>query len=131
MIHALIVGLFGVAALILSGRFDVRLLIRLGVGGALIAVCLFMLPGTSDARNAFTHRWDRSTTDRGGVQATIVVRLAESLFSPFETAPLIGYGTGISTIVGQKLATAKRVLVTPKASGDDFLPKAVCSWERS
>ncbi|WP_147870181.1 hypothetical protein [Stieleria maiorica] len=99
---------FGVAAIGFGGAMSFKLVFRSLLGGG-VAIALFCcIPGTSEAFAAFADRWEKSTTNRGGVQEAIVGRVVEGLLQPFSNMPVIGYGSGISTIVGQKLATGTR-----------------------
>ncbi|WP_145213136.1 hypothetical protein [Planctomycetes bacterium TBK1r] len=107
-IGELIAICFGVAAIALGGAMSSRLIFRSLLGGG-VAIALFCcIPGTSEAFAAFADRWEKSTTNRGGVQEAIVGRVVEGIVRPFADMPVMGYGSGISTIVGQKLATGTR-----------------------
>jgi len=80
--------------------------------GIVLLLCIWvpanMIPEFDEATNAFMARWNVSTTDRGGVGEAIIGRVMNDLSSPFHAAlkaPYMGYGLGLGTQVGQRLAT--------------------------
>jgi hypothetical protein len=103
----LIVAVVGVGAMLVGGRFSVKLFIQFG----LVAVILYLLAGQSgvfkDGMEAFSARWETATTDQGGVRVAIVDRVLVDLFGSFSGVRYSGLGTGFSTNVGQKSLTAE------------------------
>jgi hypothetical protein len=65
-----------------------------------------------EAKEAFLHRWERSTGEsRGGVQQALVLRIIDDFIGPFTQSkdiPLLGEGIGAGTQVGAKLLTGER-----------------------
>jgi hypothetical protein len=102
-----IVAMAGVAAMLLRGRFTIKLVIQF----ALAAIVLSWVAGQSlifrDGMEAFSARWEGATTEQGGFREAIVDRLLNDLFGSFEGINHFGLGTGFSTNVGQKLLTGK------------------------
>jgi hypothetical protein len=101
-----IVGLAGVSALFVGGRFSIKLVIQF----VLVAGLLVVMAGQSsifhDGMEAFGARWQAATTDEGGFKGAIVDRVLKDLFGSFEGVGCSGLGTGFSTNVGQKMLTA-------------------------
>ena len=102
-----IVGLAGVSALVIGGRFSIKLVVHF----VLVAVLLGWLSAQSsifqDGMAAFSMRWQVATTDEGGFKEAIVDRVLKDLFGSFEGVGYSGLGTGFSTNVGQKMLTAE------------------------
>ncbi len=102
-----IVGLAGVGALLVGGRFSLKLLVQF----VLVAVLLGGLAAQSsifrDGMEAFSARWQGATTDEGGFKVAIVDRVLNDLFGSFEGVGYSGLGTGYSTNVGQKMLTSE------------------------
>ncbi len=65
-----------------------------------------------EAKEAFMHRWERSTSeDKGGVQTMIVWRIAREFIGPFieiEDTPILGEGLGAGTQIGAKILTGQK-----------------------
>jgi hypothetical protein len=102
-----IVAATGVGAMLVGGRFSIKLVIQF----ALVAAILSALAGQSlifqDGMEAFNARWQTATTDEGGFKEAIVDRVLNDLFGSFEGVQYSGLGTGFSTNVGQKTLTAQ------------------------
>jgi hypothetical protein len=102
-----IVGLVGVSALFVGGRFSIKLVIQF----LLVATILGALAGEfsvfRDGMEAFAARWQDATTDGGGFKVAIVDRVLKDLFGSFEGVSYSGLGTGFSTNVGQKMLTSE------------------------
>ena len=100
-----IVVLVGMAAMVLGGRLSIRLVFQLVLAAIILPVLAAQVPAFQDGMSAFTSRWQASTTDQGGFQATIVDRVLNDLFGSFANVGSTGLGTGFSTNVGQKILT--------------------------
>jgi len=102
-----IVGLAGVSALLVGGRFSIKLVVQF----VLVAILLGGLAAQSsvfhDGMAAFSTRWQVATTDEGGFKGAIVDRVLKDLFGSFEGVGYSGLGTGFSTNVGQKMLTSE------------------------
>lgn len=103
-----IVGACGIAGLIKSKSLSSTTIVQLVVSGVIIVALASLTPAFQDATDAFGTRWENSTTNRGGFEEAIVGRLMKDFTSPFQSAPMLGLGTGISTQVGQKLLTGEK-----------------------
>jgi len=86
----------------------IRIAVLAGVG--LVIASQFTV--FDEAKEAFTHRWERSTSeDKGGVQTMIVWRIAREFVGPFiniEDTPILGEGLGAGTQIGAKLLTGEK-----------------------
>jgi hypothetical protein len=99
------VGITGVGAMIAGGRLSLGLLFKVGLIALILPLAATQVPAFKDGMEAFSARWETSTTDEGGFQEAIVDRVLDSLFGSFENVNYTGLGTGFSTNVGQKLLT--------------------------
>ncbi len=65
-----------------------------------------------EAKEAFLHRWERSTReDKGGVQTMIVWRIAREFVGPFienDDVSILGEGLGAGTQIGGQILTGKK-----------------------
>lgn len=104
----LIVACGGVVVLVRTGVVSGKSLGQVIAGGMLVIAAAWWIQISTDAFDAFGARWENSTTNRGGVEEAIVGRAWDGMVGPFAAMPAIGYGTGISTQVGQKVATGTR-----------------------
>jgi hypothetical protein len=104
-INVAIVAAAGVFALIVGRRFSLGMLLRVGIIVIVLPAVAARIPAFQDGMEAFSSRWEASTTDDGGIQGSIIGRTMEDLFGKFDGAPLSAFGTGFSTNVGQKLLT--------------------------
>jgi hypothetical protein len=106
-LNVILVAGVGVAALIVGGRFSVKLAAQVGVAGAV----LYFLAGHShvfkDGMEAFGARWEMATTNSGGFKSAIIDRMLEDLVGSLGSIRPYGAGTGFSTNVGQKSLTAE------------------------
>jgi hypothetical protein len=100
-----IVAATGVGALFIGGRFSMKLVFRFVVGAAVLCLVTGRLAVFTDGMEAFSTRWELSTTDEGGVRGAIIDRVFEDLFGAFKGVRYSGLGTGFSTNVGQKSLT--------------------------
>jgi hypothetical protein len=85
-----------------------RIIVFTGIG----VFAVTQIPVFHDALEAFSTRWERSTSeDHGGVKTAIIMRvftnMAEPFFGDFAT-PFFGHGIGAGTQVGSKLITGER-----------------------
>jgi len=104
-LSVVIVALAGVGALFVGGRFSVKLVVQFAVAAVVLALLATQSLTFRDGMEAFTARWDNSTTDQGGFKEAILDRMIEGLFGAFGNVTGAGCGTGFSTNVGQQLAT--------------------------
>jgi len=104
-INVVVVAAAGIFALVAGRRFSVGMLLRAAVIILVLPIVASYVPAFHDGMEAFTARWETSTTDQGGIQDSIVGRTMGLLFGAFDGAGLSSLGTGFSTNVGQKLLT--------------------------
>jgi hypothetical protein len=104
-INVLIVAATGLVALLIGRRFSFGMLLRFAASIAVLYFVASRIPAFNDGMEAFTARWETSTTDQGGIQGSILDRTAGDLFGKFSDAKMSVLGTGFSTNVGQKLLT--------------------------
>ena len=100
-----VVAIAGVGAMIVGGRLSLGLLFKAGLIALILPLAATQVPAFKDGMEAFSARWETSTTDEGGFKEAIVDRVIDSLFGSFENVNYTGLGTGFSTNVGQKLLT--------------------------
>jgi hypothetical protein len=100
-----IVAIVGVGALVAGGRFSASLLLRAAVAAVILPLAAFQLPAFRDGLEAFQSRWAATTAGNAGFQEVIVGRVWDGLFGAFDDVGSVGFGTGYSTNVGQKLLT--------------------------
>ena len=101
-----VVAAAGIGSLFIGGRLSVPAALRALLAGAILVILASQLPAFKAGMEAFTARWESSTTENGGFQGAIIDRVLDDLFGAFKDAQLYGLGTGFSTNVGQKLLTA-------------------------
>jgi hypothetical protein len=104
-VNVAIVAVAGVVALVAGRRFSGGMLFRVLLVVVLLPILASQIPAFKDGMEAFTARWETSTTDQGGIQGSIVDRMMGDLFGKFDGAQFSSLGTGFSTNVGQKLLT--------------------------
>ncbi|MDR3456893.1 MAG: hypothetical protein P4N60_05565 [Verrucomicrobiae bacterium] len=104
-LSVVVVAITGVGAMIVGGRLSLGLLVKVGLIALILPLAATQLPAFKDGMEAFSARWETSTTDEGGFKEAIVDRVLDSLFGSFENVNYTGLGTGFSTNVGQKLLT--------------------------
>ena len=102
-----VVAIAGVGAMVVGGRLSMGLLFKVGLIALILSLAATQLPAFKDGMEAFSARWETSTTNEGGFKEAIVDRVIDSLFGSFENVNYTGLGTGFSTNVGQKLLTAE------------------------
>lgn len=100
-----IVAIVGIAAMFLGGRFSFKLVIQFGLAAVVLSVLAGRSSAFKDGMEAFSARWEASTTEGGGFRVAIVDRVSNDLFGSFAGVNSSGQGTGFSTNVGQKLLT--------------------------
>lgn len=73
------------------------------------------IPLFHDGLEALSTRWERSTSEEdGGISGAIIGRVVSNMLEPFnsqpndEPIPFLGYGIGVGTQAGAKLATGER-----------------------
>jgi hypothetical protein len=93
--------------MIVGGRLSMGLLIKVGLIALILPLAATQMPAFKDGMEAFSARWETSTTNEGGFKEAILDRVLDSLFGSFENVNYTGLGTGFSTNVGQKLLTAE------------------------
>jgi hypothetical protein len=101
-----VVAAAGIVALFIGGRLSVPAALRALFCGVILFTLASQLPAFKAGMEAFTARWQSSTTESGGFQGAIIDRILNDLFGAFRDAQSYGLGTGFSTNVGQKLLTA-------------------------
>jgi hypothetical protein len=102
-----IVAAAGVGALLVGGRFSMRLVAQFAFAAVALALIASQSTIFQDGMAAFSARWQTATTDAGGFQEAIVDRALNDLFGSFGGVTLTGLGTGFSTNVGQKALTTE------------------------
>jgi len=100
-----IVAVVGIVAMVARSRFSLGIFLRITAVSVLLPLVAFQVPAFKDGMDAFADRWETSTTDQGGIEGSIVDRMAGDLFGAFDQATMKSLGTGFSTNVGQKLLT--------------------------
>jgi hypothetical protein len=100
-----VVAVAGLGAMIVGGRLSFGLIFKVGLIALFLPVAAAQVPAFKDGMEAFSARWDGSTTQEGGFQTAIVDRVIEDLIGSFDDVKGSGLGTGFSTNVGQKLLT--------------------------
>jgi hypothetical protein len=100
-----IVAMTGVGAMLVGGRFSIKLVIQFALVAAILAALASQSLIFQDGMEAFNARWETATTDEGGFKEAIVDRALNDLFGSFEGVKYSGLGTGFSTNVGQKTLT--------------------------
>jgi hypothetical protein len=100
-----IVAAMGVGAMIAGGRLTAGLVVKVAAVAVILAMGATQLTAFKDSMEAFSARWEVSTTNEGGFQEAIVDRVIDGMFGSFDGVTYSGYGTGYSTNVGQKMLT--------------------------
>jgi hypothetical protein len=80
-------------------------------GPLLAAAAVLAAISESTIMSAYRVRWEESMdANGGGIREGVVVRLVDEVTKPFSVAadaPLLGYGIGMGTVAGARLATGK------------------------
>lgn len=117
LLGVLLVLLGCIVAMTRSGR-SLRRLLRTGVMLAVIITLGSLMPGMEKPREAFLSRWNASTTDRGGFEEAIVMRVVDGLTAGL-TEPtenwISGAGLGMGTNAGAKLLTGNQTFLISEA----------------
>lgn len=111
VISVSLVSLTGVIALVRTGILAPGRIILLCFGLFLIVGSATRHPEFAAASEAFSSRWDESTTQRGGFDEAILGRMINGITGPlsnFMDVPVAGHGIGLGTQVGAKLTTGEK-----------------------
>jgi hypothetical protein len=106
-IGVVIVAIVGLIAMMVGGRFSIKLALQVTVAAILIPLIAAQSLAFKDGMEAFGARWEDATTDQGGFKGAIVDRMLKDLFGAFGDVQGSGCGTGFSTNVGQQLVTQR------------------------
>lgn len=100
-----IVAMAGIAALVIGRRFSGGMFFRIILIALLMPLLAAQIPAFEDGMEAFSARWQNSTTSQGGIEGSIIDRVLGDLFGAFDEANIEGLGSGFSTNVGQTILT--------------------------
>jgi hypothetical protein len=104
-LSVVLVGLAGIVAMIMGRRLSIGMVVKFALIILIVPLMAGQLPAFKDGMEAFTARWQDSTTEEGGFQTSIVDRVVQDLIGSFDEVKGPGLGTGFSTNVGQKVLT--------------------------
>ena len=90
-----VVAITGVGAMVVGGRLSMGLFIKVGLIALILPLAAARLPAFKDGMEAFSARWEVSTTEEGGFHEAIVDRVLDDLFGSFDGVSYSGLGTGL------------------------------------